>query len=369
MNESEPLQQVNRTYVKYRGRTLSYFSGCDYFRLASHPTVRRAVEVGLRQFGLNVAASRVTTGNHALYPALEKAVARFFGAEGALLTNSGYVTNLAVAQGLAGQYSHVLIDERAHVALKDAAQFFECPVLSFKHRSPDHLTATLQRCGRGTRPVLLTDGLFSHDGSTAPLGAYLKLLPRDGLLVVDDAHGAGTIGNTGRGTVELERIPRDQLVHTITLSKAFGVYGGAILCSSKLRDRFARSRVFVGSTPLPLPLANAALSALKLVGTNPALREQLQQKMSFVRNALRKAGAELPDHPGPIVALHFQNAKLGTKLRQSLLKAGILPPFIQYPGGPAQGYFRFVISSEHTPGQLQKLVRVLAPFAVHAARQ
>lgn len=366
MNESEPLQQVNRTYVKYRGRTLSYFSGCDYFRLASHPAVLRAVGRGLQRFGLNVAASRITTGNHALYPALERAVERFFGAEAALLTNSGYVTNLAVAQGLAGQFSHVLIDERAHVALKDATPFFDCPVLNFKHRSPEHLADALQRCGRNSRPVLLTDGLFSHDGSTAPLAAYLKLLPRDGLLVVDDAHGAGTLGNQGRGTVELEGIPRDRLVQTITLSKAFGVYGGVILCSPTWRDRFANSRVFVGSTPLPLPLANAGLIALRLVARQPALREHLQENTNFVRDELRKAGANLPDHPGPIVALHFQDARLRIKLHQSLLKAGILPPFIQYPGGPAQGYFRFVISSEHTTGQLRNLVRVLEPFVAVA---
>ena len=103
MTEAEPLQQINRTQVRSRGRVLSYFGGCDYFRLSSHPKVLKAVGDGLRRYGLNVAASRVTTGNHELFPALESDLARFFGAESALLTTTGYITNLVAAQGLAGQ--------------------------------------------------------------------------------------------------------------------------------------------------------------------------------------------------------------------------------------------------------------------------
>jgi len=153
MTEAEPLQQINRTYVRYRGRSLSYFAGCDYFRLSSHPKILKAVSEGLRRYGLNVAASRITTGNHELFPALENDLARFFGAESALLTTTGYITNLVAAQGLAGQYSHALVDERAHAALHDASQLLNCPVLTFKHRDPESLAATLQRCGKAARPI------------------------------------------------------------------------------------------------------------------------------------------------------------------------------------------------------------------------
>ena len=180
MREAQTLQQLKRTYVRCGGRTLTCFSGCDYFRLASHPKVLRALTEGLKRHGLNVAASRFTTGNHALYPKLENDLARFFGSETALLTSSGYITNLVVAQSLAGHFSHAILDQRAHGALQDAALFLDCPVFRFKHRDVDHFTATLQRCGPGTRPIVLTDGMFSHDGSVAPLRAYLKLLPRDG---------------------------------------------------------------------------------------------------------------------------------------------------------------------------------------------
>jgi 7-keto-8-aminopelargonate synthetase-like enzyme len=363
MKEPESLQQVRRTYVRYHGRELSYFTGCDYFRLASHPRILKAITTGLHKFGLNVAASRRTTGNHAVYVTLEKQLTQFFGAEAALLVNTGYLTNLTVAQTLAGNFSHALVDEKSHLSPADAAQFLNCPVLKFKHRDVENFAATLRRCGRGARPVVLTDGMFAGDGSVAPLRAYLKLLPRDGLLLVDDAHGAGTLGANGGGTVELEGVDRKRIVQCVTLSKAFGCYGGAILCSKKLRTQIvAHGSMFIGSTPLPLPLAHAASVALQMVKQDRTLRQRLNRNAEFVKRELRHAGMDLPDAPGPIIQFLLPSAAKNRRLRRALLAAGIYPSFINYPGAPAGGYFRFVISSEHTQAQLQQLVTVLKEF-------
>ena len=363
MKEPESLQQVRRTYVRYHGSELSYFTGCDYFRMASHPRVLKAVGVGLKKYGLNVAASRRTTGNHTLYLALEKQLAQFFGAEAALLVSTGYLTNLAVAQTLAGNFSHVLVDEKAHVSPADAAQFLNCPVLKFKHRDVENFAETLRRCGRGARPVVLTDGMFSRDGSVAPLRAYLKLLPQDALMVVDDAHGGGTLGAHGGGAVEVEGVSRKRIVQCVTLSKAFGCYGGAILCSKRLRAQIVeRSSLFIGSTPLPLPLAHAAAVSVNLVMRDKALRRRLNRHADFVKHALRCAGMNLPDAPGPIIQFLLPTPAQNRRLRRALLAAGIYPSFINYPGGPAGGYFRFAISSEHTQSQLHQLVSVLKKF-------
>lgn len=362
MNEPETLQLIRPNLVRRGGRNLTYFGGCDYFRLASHPKILAAVGQGMSRFGLNVAASRMTTGNHALYPKLEKQLAKYFGAEAALLTSNGYVTNLIVAQALAGGYSHVLMDARSHAALQDAAQLFNCPVLMFKHRDVGDFRAALNRCGRGARPALLTDGMFSHDGSVAPLAVYLKLLPVDALLVVDDAHGAGTLGGKGRGAIELEKVSRLRVVQCVTLSKAFGVYGGAVICSRAIRAKLLSSHMFIGSTPLPLPLANAVSCAIGVLQREKGLRRRLNQNADFVKDSLRAAGVELPDAPGPIVPVHVEEAREVTRLKRALLAAGILPPFVNYLAGDKPGYFRFVISSEHTRSELNKLVLVLKKF-------
>jgi 8-amino-7-oxononanoate synthase len=359
MKLPEPLQQVGRTHVRWKGRKLSYFGGCDYFRLASHPAVLKALRDGLKRYGLNVSASRLTTGNHALYGKLEDCLRRFFGAQTATLASSGYAPNLMIGQALAGQYSHALIDERAHPSLVDAAQLLDCPVLKFRHRDSIDLARQLRRLGK-VKPILLSDGMFSHDGGIAPLREYLELLPNHGVVLVDDAHGAGILGATGRGTPEHAGVPRGQIIQTITLSKAFGVYGGAVLASQAVRDAIlARSRVFVGNTPLPLPLANAAITAINLLRSDRTFLRRLERNASDFKERLRASGFPVPDNPSPILPVVANDDRDDSLLKRRLIAAGIHPPLIKYPGRPEIGYFRFVVSSEHTPGQIASLVDVL----------
>ncbi len=367
MRESEPLQQVDRTYICHRGRKLSYFGGCDYFRLSSHASVMAALVEGMQRYGLNVAASRLTSGNHKLYGELEKRLAAFFGADAALLVGGGYATNLVVAQSLAGQFSHALVDERSHSSLRDAAQFLDCPILQFKHRDTENFAGTLRRCGHRARVIVFTDGMFARDGAVAPLRAYLKLLPRDGLLVVDDAHGGGTIGHTGKGSVEVEGINRARVVQNITLSKALGVYGGAVLCSKALRARFVdQSRIFGGATPLPLPLTYAAAKALEILKTDRSLRRRLNRNADYVKAALRRAGFRLPENSSPIICIQLDNPRQIARWKRALLAAGILPPYSSYSGTDADGGFRFALSSEHDRQQLDNLIQTLKLFAPKA---
>ena len=181
---------------------------------------------------------------------------------------------------------------------------------------------------------------------------------------MDDAHGAGTLGKTGRGTAEFRGVPAHRLIQTSTFSKAFGVYGGAVIGRRSLRERIvARSHLFAGNTPLPPLLAAGALASLKIVRANPRLRRHLAFNTAYVKAALREAGLAVNDGPGPIVPLTARDDTGAEKLRRALLRAGIHPPYINYRGGPADGYFRFVISSEHTAEQLDALVRVLVAHA------
>ncbi len=252
------------------------------------------------------------------------------------------------------------MDERSHPSLSDAARFLDCPVLQFKHRDAQDVARSVRRCGPKAKLILLTDGMFSRNGSAAPLDEYLDVLPKDARILVDDAHGAGVLGRTGMGSVEHAGVSRRRVIQTITLSKAFGSYGGAILGTAGLRQRILdHSRLFVGSTPLPLPLANAALQGIRLLATDRRLRTRLSRNAAYVKEALRAGGLALADTPGPIVALPPMPARAASRLKRKLLAAGIYPPFIRYPGGPASGYFRFVISSEHTRTQLDRLLRVL----------
>jgi 7-keto-8-aminopelargonate synthetase-like enzyme len=357
---SDSLRQVDRTYVMWKNRRLSYFAGCDYFRLSSHPEVLRAVHQGLQTHGLNVAASRMTTGNHPLFAQLEKALASFFGAPAALLTGSGYATNLIVVQALRDEFSHILMDENAHLSLRDATRFFVGPVLEFKHRDASDLARQLRRLRGKSRPLVLTDGLFARDGELAPLAAYLNILPARGMILLDDAHAAGMIGATGKGTVEYAGVPRRRIIQTVTLSKAFGCYGGSILCEARLRQKLMTgSAMFAGSTPLLLPLTNAALKSMEVLQGDPGLRCRLSQNTQYVKTTLRARGLSVPHTPAPIICIVPHSPAETARRRRRLLGHGVYPSFIRYPGGPKAGYFRFVVSSEHSKGQLDDLLEGL----------
>ncbi|MBI5800385.1 MAG: pyridoxal phosphate-dependent aminotransferase family protein [Verrucomicrobia bacterium] len=357
---AETLQQVDRVFVRRRGRRLVYFAGCDYYRLASHPRVLAAVRRGLKAFGLNVASSRKTTGNHSLYERLERELARFFHAQRAVLVDNGYMTNLAVAQALRGEFTHVLMDARSHTSVADAAVLLGATVVPFAHRDVADFTRQLRGLGRGARPIVFTDGMFSHDGSVAPLAEYLAVLPARAALLVDDAHGAGVLGEAGQGTPSHCGVQDARVIQTVTLSKAFGAFGGAIVGSRAVAEAvLARSRCFTGATPVPLPLAAGALEALHIFRANPSLQARLHANAAWLKERLRAGGMELPDAPGPIVPVIPVSAKEAARLKRRLLAAGIHPPFIRYPGGPEGGFFRFVVSSEHTRAQLASLAGAL----------
>ncbi|HTG45012.1 MAG TPA: pyridoxal phosphate-dependent aminotransferase family protein [Verrucomicrobiae bacterium] len=378
---AEPLQQVDRIFVRSKGRKLIYFGGCDYFRLSSHRTLLAALKRGLSRYGLSASASRKTTGNHEVFEELELAAARFFAAPHAILTSTGFLTNLAVGQGLRGEVQRIFVDERSHASLQDALRFVEAPVVPFQHRSPSDLKTKLGSVAKGERIAVVTDGIFAHNGAVAPLSDYRKIVGRGALLWVDDAHGAGVMGAHGRGAVELSELSRENLIQTVTFSKAFGAYGGAILCAEKMRSRIiAKSSAIAGSTPLPLPLASAALAALNLLQHGTPLRARLFKNVQLFWAACRKAepepahdraatrarrlgqarnsivGLDPPEVPTPIIAVCPPDAR---SLRRCLLQAGIHPPYICYPGGPQAGYFRFALSSEHTSEQVSHLAETL----------
>lgn len=158
----------------------------------------------------------------------------------------------------------------------------------------------------------------------------------------------------------MEEVDPQRIVQTITLSKAFGVYGGAILCSRKLAGEiFAKSKMFVGSTPLPLPLTNAALTSIAVLRTDKSLRRRLARNVDYTKAKLRAAGLPVVDSPSPLIAHVPRNATGAAAMTKRCLSHGIFPSLIKYPGGPENGYFRFAISSEHSKAQLDALLKVL----------
>lgn len=346
------LEPIDRTHVVWNGRRLLFFGGCDYHRLSSHPQILKTIEESLHRDGVSTGASRTTTGDHPAYGALETQLAKFARTEAAVLTPTGFSSNLILAQALEGNFSAVLMDREVHASLRDATRFLGVPVHYFNHRDAANLKT--QRAILGNDPVaVLTDGMFWFDGSLAPLADYVDVMKSGDWLWVDDAHGFGTTGSRGRGTVEQAGLSTsNRTVSTCTLSKSIGCAGGAILGSTTMvQEVWNRSSMFKGSTPVPVPWARGSSVALEILefGTED-LSLKLHENAQRVRSATNSSRGQ-----GPIITLEVPNRDL-EQVRSVFLENGIYPAITSYEGRDS---LRAVISSRHSPTELDRLAACL----------
>ena len=358
------LRFVDRTKVLFEKKIYVFFGGNDYHRLASHPEVLRAAREVAESDGLSAAGSRVTTGNHPLHRQLEHKAAAFLGAEEAVLCADGYLSNTVAVETIAPDFQQFFLDGTAHASLLVPADCLPRDrVHRFRHGNPESLREELRTHLRaGERPLVLTNGVVSGDGELPPLGAYWEAVrDADGMLIVDDAHGMGTAGLTGKGSPEEARLPPEAFLQTGTFAKAFGGFGGLLAGRSGLcRKVVERSRTFTGATPVPPPLAAAALRALALLQEHPAMITALRERTFRVRERLRTLGLPSCPSPVPILSVTHRNEARNQHLRALLLQNGIYPPFINYPGCPPGGHFRFTLSSLHTDEDVDRLLEAIA---------
>ncbi len=360
MSLPEAIQPDDATHVRYRGRRLLYFGGCDYYRLAQHPKLLKSHARAAARDGLGTGASRMTTGNHPAHKALETALVKFFDSETATVVGDGYLANIALGQAAKGQFDATFIDEKAHMSLRDAAQFIGCPVVRYRHCNADDLAKRLSNRRAVRRVLLITDGVFGASGRIAPLAGLAKRLPRSATLWIDDAHGAGVLGERLRGTAEQCGLSRQRVIQSIVFSKALGGFGGAILGPRWLRTTLLDGNpVVTGSSSLPAGLAKAALASLELLRSRPSLAKRLRRNTVFVKGKLLDAGLPAGDPAFPVFSLDCPGKNAAT-LRRRLLANDIYPSCIRYPTGSEGAFYRFALSSEHTREQLERLIITLS---------
>jgi len=357
------IEFIGDTQALFEDQLWTFFAGNDYHRFSRHPEVVAALIEATHRHGINSGGSRITTANHALYLQLEEALASFLGVDAAHVCSAGYLSSTMLLQGIARDFDSIFIDSVAHGSLMDAALQSGLPITAFQHRDPEDLACRLtESTNRAARPLLLTDGVFASTGDIAPLMAYATLLsPLGGRILVDDAHGVGTLGTAGRGTHDELGVARDVIYQAGTLSKGLGGFGGFIAgARSDIDSIRSLSRSFKGSTPMPLPIAAASIRAIEILGREPERITRLRYLAETVKPRLRDLGFRISEGVAPICSVTFLDADKNRLLGASLREHGILPSFIDYPGSPPGGHYRFTLSSAHTDSQIESLCNAVA---------
>ncbi|MBK5959886.1 8-amino-7-oxononanoate synthase [Rhodoplanes elegans] len=341
------------TVVERGGRRYLSFSCNDYLNLSHHPAVLAAAREALDRYGIGSGASRLVTGNHPLYGALEERLARLKGAEAACVFGSGYLTNTGVIPALAGRGDLIVVDEWAHACIMAGSRMSGAAVHVFRHNDVAHADELLTTHRAAHRhALLLTDGVFSMDGDLAPLPALGRLArAHDAWLMADDAHGIGVLGG-GRGSSYAFDEPADVPLQMGTLSKAIGAYGGYLCASRPVVELMkSRARTLVYSTGLPPPVVAAAIAALDLIAADPGLAEA---PIAKARLFTRRVG--LPDPQSPIVPVLVGEAEAALAASRMLAEEGYLVVAIRPPTVPAgTARLRLTFTPAHPDQDVERL--------------
>ncbi|MDP6540101.1 MAG: 8-amino-7-oxononanoate synthase, partial [Planctomycetota bacterium] len=307
------------------GREVLLFAGSNYLDLAHHPEVVEAAARAARDHGTAAGGSRLITGNLALHEALEDELAGFLGCEAALVFNTGYMANVGVIPALAGRGDAVISDELNHASIIDGCRLAQADTLVFPHNDLDALADRLAQAERSHRRVLLAvDGVYSMDGDVAPLADMIGLARQHGAMVLlDDAHGTGTLGEEGRGSGELCGVLREVDVHMGTLGKSLGSFGAFVAGSGALRELLVNvARSFIFSCALAPPAIEAARASLRVMTREPWRREQLQARAERLRHGLAERGISTQPSTTHIVPVVLGDNARAMRICEALLDKG-----------------------------------------------
>jgi 8-amino-7-oxononanoate synthase len=365
------------------GRQLVNFANYNYLALSGHPAVTAAAQEALSRYGSSVSASRLVSGERPVHAALELALATFVGAECALVHIGGHPTNVSTISHLMGADDVVLCDEHLHNSAMQGAEFSGARRVTFPHNDWAALDGILVRVrAQHRRALIIIEGVYSADGDIPDLARFLEVKARHhALLMVDEAHSLGVIGQTGRGIGEHARIdPRDVDIWMGTLSKALASCGGYIAGNAALVEYLKyTSPGFVYSVGITPPNAAAALAALEVLVAEPERVDMLRANAAYFLARCRDAGFDTGGSDGtPIVPIIVGDSLRAMRLSAALMEAGVnVQPMIAPAVAEHGARLRFFVSSEHTRAQLDFAVDALAtvlsrssdtPYAAAVAR-
>ncbi len=344
------------------GREVLNFCANNYLGLANHPRLREAAKQAIDDYGIGPGAVRTIAGTMTLHLELERRLAQFKKAAACITFQSGFMANLATIPALVGRGDVIFSDELNHASIIDGSRLSRAKIVRYNHADADDLQRKIQETTDYRRALIVTDGVFSMDGDMAPLDKICEVAEEHGIiLMVDDAHGEGVVGQGGRGIVDHFGLHGRVQVEVGTLSKAFGVVGGLVAGDRTIVEWLRqRGRPFLFSSAMTVPDVAACIEAVSVLEESTDLVDRLWSNARVLKQGLQEMGFDTGHSQTPIVPVMLGEAPLAQEFSRRLFDEGVFAMAIGYPTVPmGKARIRVMNTAAHSE---QDLEEALAAF-------
>ncbi len=355
-NTIRTIESPMDAWVTIDGRRLLNFCANNYLGLANHPRLREAAKRAVDEYGVGPGAVRSIAGTQTLHVQLEKRLAQFKKAEACITFQSGFNANLATIPALVGRGDVIFSDELNHASIIDGSRLSRAEIVRYNHNDVADLQRKIVETTEYGRRLIVSDGVFSMDGDITPLDKIVEVAEEhDILLMVDDAHGEGVLGEGGRGIVDHFGLHGRVEVEVGTMSKAFGVMGGMVAGKQVIVEWLRqRGRPFLFSSAMTVPDTAACLEAVNVLEESTELVEKLWSNAAVFREGMQNLGFNTGYSQTPIVPVMLGQAPLAQKFSRRLFEEGVFAMAIGYPTVPQdKARIRVMNSAAHSANDLE----------------
>ncbi|WP_416201797.1 glycine C-acetyltransferase [Thermanaerothrix sp.] len=363
-NTIRTISSAQGAWLEVDGRRVLNFCSNNYLGLANHPRLVAAAREVLTRYGVGPAAVRSIAGTLDLHLELERRLAAFKRVEAAVTFQSGFCANLAAIPALVGKEDVIFSDELNHASIIDGCRLSGARIVRYAHCDPNDLEQKIQEAqGTYRRGLVVTDGVFSMDGDIAPLDQIYAITSKyDLMLMVDDAHGEGVLGEGGRGIVDHFGLHGKVDVEVGTFSKAFGVVGGAVAGSGLVVEWLRqRGRPFLFSSAVPAADVAATIAAIDVLEESTELVDRLWENARYFKGEMRRLGFDTGQSVTPITPIMLGEAPLAQQFSRELFTEGVFAMAIGYPTVPkGKARIRVMLSAAHTREDLDRGLEAFA---------
>jgi 8-amino-7-oxononanoate synthase len=347
--------------VIVEGKKMIMLGSNNYLGLTSHPKVKEAAIEAIKKYGSGCAGSRFLNGTLDIHVKLEDKLAKFFRKDAALTFSTGYQTNLGIISSIAGKDDVLVIDKLDHASIIDACRLSFAEVKKFKHNDMGSLEFVLKECGDRCKLVVV-DGVYSMEGDIAPLPEIVKLCKRYGArLMVDDAHGVGVLGKTGRGTAEHFGLEKEVDIIMGTYSKSMASIGGFVTANEDVIHYIKHtSRPLIFSASPPPASVASVIAALDVIDQEPERRERLWHNTNKMMKAFQQMGFNTGTSETPIIPLLIGEMDRAFMMWKTLSDEGVFVNPVAPPATPpGRCLIRTSYMATHTDEMLDKVLVIL----------